>query len=461
MVVIGGGPGGLAAALFSARRGANVTLIERDENPAAGSVEDDFNRWPRPGVPQARQSHQFLGLAGVILTAEAPDVLDAMRTRGVLEVPAAFRGRGAVEDAPNLRARRLVYEAVLRRAVLDQPGVDVIAGDRVTQLVARSGMPPVVCGVRTEQGLEIAAPIVVDATGRRSPLAKWVDEHGVAELPTTTEPIGLQYYTRFYRLHDGSEFPPTPAPIVARLRYLNALAFPCDNRTFSLTLACFVDDPVRRALADRGAFERVLSSIPVTAPWVHAGAAISRVHAMARIENRWQRLVNTDGLPLVGGVALVGDSSMHTNPTFGRGVSLALAQAQRLAMTLPANGDTVAYTADFERWTAQEHRDWFNVQLAYDKNLVATFQAALRGDPEPEPNEANRFFRAMVAAADTDEVAALAMTCFVHLLRKPSEVFADEDLNRRVRAYMGTHDVAMFDNEGPTRAEFEDIVAAA
>jgi 2-polyprenyl-6-methoxyphenol hydroxylase-like FAD-dependent oxidoreductase len=353
-----------------------------------------------------------------------------------------------------------VYEGVLRRAVLDQPGVDLIAGDRVTQLVARPGVPPVVCGVRTEQGLEIAAPIVIDATGRRSQMPEWVREHGVAELPTTTEPIGLQYYTRFYRLHDGEEFPATPAPIVARLRYLNALAFPCDNRTFSLTLACFVDDPFRRALANPGAFERVLMSIPVTAPWVQAGEAISPVHAMARIENRWQRLIDAGDAPLVGGVVLAGDSSMHTNPTFGRGVSLAFAQAQRLATTLASNGDTTAYTAEFERWTAQQHGDWFNVQAAYDRNLVDTFQASLRGDPEPEPNETSRFFRAMVAAADTDDIAALAMTRFVHLLRKPSEIFSDEDLNQRVRAYMATHELTMFDN-GPTRTEFEAIVAAA
>jgi hypothetical protein len=99
----------------------------------------------------------------------------------------------------------------------------------------------------------------------------------------------LQYYTRFYRLHDDAEFPATPAPIIARLRYLNALAFPCDNRTFSLTLACFVDDPFRRALAHPDVFERVLLSLPVTALWVQSGEPISPVHAMARIENRWQR----------------------------------------------------------------------------------------------------------------------------------------------------------------------------
>jgi hypothetical protein len=125
-----------------------------------------------------------------------------------------------------------------------------------------------------------------------------------------------------------------------------------------------------------------------------------------------------------------------------------------------SDGDPTGYTAEFERWTAQQHGAWFDVQAAYDKNLVATFQATLRGEPEPEPNAASQFFRAMAMAADTDDVVALAMTRFVHLLRQPSEIFSDEDLNQRVLAYMGTHELAMFD-DGPTRTEFEGIVTAA
>jgi 2-polyprenyl-6-methoxyphenol hydroxylase-like FAD-dependent oxidoreductase len=394
---------------------------------------------------------------------EAPDVVAALRERGVLELPAAFLGRGAVSDVPNLRARRLVFEGVLRRAALAQRGVDVVAGDRVTQLVARPGRPPLVQGVMTGQGRTIIARVVADATGRRSPMAKWVAEHGVTELPATMQPIGLQYYTRFYRLRDSTEFPTMRVPIGARLSYLTALVAPCDNRTFSLTIACFVEDPYRRALADPGAFERVLLSLPPTRPWVQAGEAISPVHAMARIENRWQRLVETDGAPLVGGVVLVGDSSMHTNPTFARGTSLALAQAKQLATTLELNGDRVACTAEFDGWIAVNHGQWFNIQAGEDKNLVATFRATLRGEPElTAPDPSRQFFRAMVASADTDDVIAQALTQYYHLLVQPSEIFSDKVLNQKVMAYTASHEVkTTFETEGPTRAEFETIIRTA
>ena len=65
---------------------------------------------------------------------------------------------------------------------------------------------------------------------------------------------------------------------------------------------------------------------------------------MARMENRYRRLADTDG-PIVGGLVLLGDSALHTNPTAGRGASLALAQAQHLATTLDKAGDPVSYTA--------------------------------------------------------------------------------------------------------------------
>ena len=59
---------------------------------------------------------------------------------------------------------------------------------------------------------------------------------------------------------------------------------------------------------------------------------------MTRLENRCRRLADADG-PIAGGVVLLGDSALHTNPTAGRGVSLAFARAQLLATTLDEAAD--------------------------------------------------------------------------------------------------------------------------
>ena len=147
----------MAAALLSARRGASVVLVERDADPVEGSPDADFDSWRRPAVPQARHSHAFLGLGTRVLGEEAPDVVAALRSRGVSEVAASWRGRGRVEGVFNLLSRRLVFEAVLRRTVMAEPGVRMLVGDRVTGLVATPGRPPVVRGVRTAQSGQIDA----------------------------------------------------------------------------------------------------------------------------------------------------------------------------------------------------------------------------------------------------------------------------------------------------------------
>ena len=45
VVVAGGGFAGLAAALFMARRGHLVTIVERDGPPTGSNPEDDAQSW--------------------------------------------------------------------------------------------------------------------------------------------------------------------------------------------------------------------------------------------------------------------------------------------------------------------------------------------------------------------------------------------------------------------------------
>jgi len=238
------------------------------------------------------------------------------------------------------------------------------------------------------------------------------------------------------------------------------MAFPADNRTFSVTIAVSADDPLRRRVRQPAVFDRVLAAVPLTRAWIERGDPISGVHLLGRIENRWRRLVDASGRPLVGGFVLVGDASIHTNPTFGRGVSLAFAQAQQLAATAArVTDDPVGYVADLERWTAENLGIWFESQVAADSTRLEHIAAGLRGEHRPPPGDPiNRFIAAMFALAPTDDLVARALARIGHLLMDPRQLFRDAAVVGRVRAHLDEHPVIDPPVAGPSRAEFERLV---
>jgi flavin-dependent dehydrogenase len=172
LIVVGAGPAGLGAALFSARRGHSVVLFERDAEAPPADADACFEHWNRRGVGQIRQGHGFLALACRVLLEEAPEVFAALAERGVA-VP--MQGAAPPGLPMMLGARRTTFDQVLRGAVEQQPGVDIRAGVTVAGLVVRSGgRVPHVTGIRLASGETLEADLVVDATGRGTHALRWL-----------------------------------------------------------------------------------------------------------------------------------------------------------------------------------------------------------------------------------------------------------------------------------------------
>ena len=76
---------------------------------------------------------------------------------------------------------------------------------------------PHVTGVRTRGGEEIPADLVVDATGRRSPLPDWLESAGAGAPTRSSRTAGFVYYGRHFRSADGTT-PPILGPAPAGLR---------------------------------------------------------------------------------------------------------------------------------------------------------------------------------------------------------------------------------------------------
>jgi 2-polyprenyl-6-methoxyphenol hydroxylase-like FAD-dependent oxidoreductase len=458
---VGGGVGGLAAALAFGRAGHPVTLVERDPLPATPDVEAAFVA-DRRGAPQVHQTHGFLARMVVELRQRFPDVLDDLLAAGCTTMPAAANlgePRPGDEDLALLIVRRTTFEWVLRRAVLAEPGVEVRTGVGATGLVvagagAGTGTTgagaagtqerpgprvPVVTGVRLDAGTTLDADIVVASTGRRSSVPGWLGAHGVP-VPETVHESGLVYLSRWYRLPPALDVAIDPK-LGADLRYLKYLAVPGDARTLSVTLAVRAGDgELRAALGDANRFDRACAALPGPDRFFAGGPVepLGPVLPMGGLLNRLRRFVDAAGQPAVLGFHAVGDAHTCTNPLYGRGCSLALVQAGLLADAAAAHpGDPAGRARRYEAACEREVEPWFHVSVQMD---AAGSDPSGAGALASGDDGQARGLAALFVAAATDPIIGRGIARFMNLLQTPAQLMADGELMTRMAEVMADPD---------------------
>jgi flavin-dependent dehydrogenase len=139
-------------------------------------------------------------------------------------------------------------------------------------------------------------------------------------------------------------------------------------------------------------------AIPLMANRLERGTPISPTLLLARIENTRSRLTDDDGV-IVSGYVLLGDSAMHTNPTLGRGVSLAVAHAQHLAQSIgEAADDPLGFVRAFDVWTQDNLGAWYDSQEINDAARSADMECAVNPNASvstaPSPLAFSRAFAA-------------------------------------------------------------------
>ena len=397
------------------------------------SADDVFFGWHRPGVPQSMHGHVFRSRVGRVLREEAPDVLDKLLDSGIEKAGYDF-GKGFELDI-SLMSRRPVFEAVLRRIVRGQGSVQFRSGVRITGLESAdgSGVPRVV-GLGTRAGDCIAADLVIDCCGRRSPSPRWLNEIG-SRLPVDHyQSCDLYYFARHYRLRTGARFPGTTFDDVDLTPYGIFLAMPEDNGTFCLAGGLSKTDPYRMALRNGTKFERVTAALPSIAPWLEAGLPITEVHLMGGIANRRRSLMDGND-PVVEGYILLGDASLYTNATLGQGVALGFWQAQALAHRSDMIGrDNRQLVSELETWTNQTLGPHYTRQVQVDEAMVHSLRAGVAGAPMNNPTDEMSALRVLQAQGDKEAVAACHR--IANLLTGLDEELADAELNRRIKEFL-------------------------
>lgn len=453
VVVVGGGLGGLATALFAARRGKRVELVERDPAPPPATV-DGVPSWVRRGTPQAHQSHAFVARCYRLLAVEAPDVLERLRAAGVGEIalsedpPSSLVGRVAIDpDLVVLAARRPVFEWALRCAVEAEPDITVRAGAAVVGLDLApaergNGGVPSVRGVVLDDGVALPAEVVVDAGGRRSPVPSLLDALGVDQPVGREVQCGIAYTSQFFRLRSSGARPPLNRGYVAGGSFdrYSCLAFPADNDTFSVTFGTLPEDRDMRSLGRPDGFAAAARAIPVIAPWVDPERAepISDVATMHGLTNRLRPLV-CRGVPVVAGLLAVGDAACITNPAHTRGSTLALTSAWTVAEAIERHDDPIDRALVVDTILRHEHEAWFWDSVEQDGARLARW----RPNGEPLPDLPQR-----TAVRVTNAEAYLAaqghagvwhrFTRLQQLLELPATVLEDPTVVSQTRAILAT-----------------------
>jgi len=99
---------------------------------------------------------------------------------------------------------------------------------------------------------------------------------------------------------------------------------------------------------------------------------------MAKIEDRYRQFV-VDGAPLVTGVLALGDSWACTNPSVGRGSSIALMHSVALRDTLREVGvaDPYALAVRWHEVSEQQIGPFVQDTLSFDRHRLAEIEAKL------------------------------------------------------------------------------------
>ncbi len=378
VAIVGGSIAGCAAAIFFARKGAKVALIERDADPAA--YKKICTHYIQASATPAIER---LGLAKKIESAGGirNDVEIYSRWGWIKAPPTQVIERPAY----GYNIRREVLDPMLREMAAETAGVTFIPGFSAHELLVNKGR---ISGVATHgsggEARQIEARLVVGADGRQSRVAE------LAGLVAKEKPHGRFGFSAYYR------DVPLRSSKNSQLWVLMpdiAYAFPNDD---SLTLITGM--PARAKLAEwkadtEAAMNRLFDGLP-NGPDLGAGRRVSPFLGIIEFPNLIRETVRP-------GLALIGDAALSIDYLWGVGCGWAFQSAEWLADVAGAScqgSDGVRLDRDLAAY-ARRHRS----QTAGHEFLISDFATG---------RDYNAIEKLMYSAAARDPVCADSLSAF-------------------------------------------------
>ena len=414
-VVIGAGMAGLAVAQALTAGFDRVTIVDRDRLPTGTS--------PRRGVPQDRHLHLLLPAGIHALEALFPGLVDQLCAQGA-KAGDTDRIRICLNGyrlAPARTGERAVFcsrpflESQVRRRVREQGSITIRDGVRIRGLDAARD------GDRVE-GVELASPdgadhevlpaeVVVDCSGRRSPVPGWLAELGYRTAEVDELDVQVRYATRRYELPvgvlDGDHHvlvgPTRDGPRGAAMTHV-------EDDNWIVTLFAMAGE---QAPAGGDDFEPFAASLPIQDVYdaLRTGRAINDPAPYRFPANRRRRYERVRDLP--DGFLAAGDAVCSFNPIYGQGMTVAAIEAQHLLERLRSDELPSARTW-FDDTARVVDVAW---QLAIGSDLAV---AAVDGRRPLTVRILNRYLERLQAAAVTDPRLTERLVRVLGLIDPPS-----------------------------------------
>jgi 2-polyprenyl-6-methoxyphenol hydroxylase-like FAD-dependent oxidoreductase len=461
ILILGGGVVGLSTAMMLARQGHSVTVFEHDSEPLPGSPEEAWQVWERRGVAQFRQPHFLHPPVSRLLDSHLPDVKEALVRAGCITfdrlatMPPSItdrRRREGDERFLTITGRRATIEyavaSVAEELMPIRRGVSVVG--LLTGKSTATGIPHVI-GVRTRDGEEIFADLIIDAMGRRSNLPNWLEAVGSRRPIEEAEDSGFTYYTRFFRSGSGA----MAAYRTELLTYFHSFALltlPGDASTWSVTVVISSNDQLLRKLRNPKRWVALVAACPLHAHWLD-GEPITDVLSMAGTIDRYRRFV-LDGVPVATGIISVGDSWACTNPSLGRGIAIGLMHALGTVEVVQQHlDDPFELALSHDSMTETRVTPWYRDTIEIDRKRIAAVNALIEDRPEPEQtaNPRAQVAKALSVAMMYDADIYRAAAEMRSVLTLPREVMARSGLVDRIMEVAGAHEAVA--PGGPSRQE--------
>eukprot|EP01116_Phalansterium_solitarium_P002457 TRINITY_DN1249_c0_g1_i5.p1 TRINITY_DN1249_c0_g1~~TRINITY_DN1249_c0_g1_i5.p1 ORF type:complete len:467 (+),score=59.74 TRINITY_DN1249_c0_g1_i5:137-1537(+) len=229
VIIIGAGMAGLFAGRVLSDYFKKVTIVDRD----ALSDDDTGVASTRRGTPQGFHHHMMPMKGARTLDVLFPGLIEELFADGATQLNLAsdflivFKGVRALNskhgplDLTGIASSRPFLESHVRARVRRIPNVTFCQATVDELLHERQGDASVVYGavLRSKDGkdADLHADMVVDASGRRSRLSKYLESMGLPEPPSECLDVSISYCTAVFK--------PTPEQLAA-LSWRNFAAVP-------------------------------------------------------------------------------------------------------------------------------------------------------------------------------------------------------------------------------------------